>query len=108
MKHPAYNQLRPVTQSAAVVLCANPSYSSLDGTNTWVIRAPEDSRSIVIDPGPDDEGHLNIVHNKAEEVALVLITHRHQDHADSIDRFRQLTGRRCEVLILPTVGVRNH
>ena len=92
MKHPAYNQLRPVTQSAAVVLCANPSYSSLDGTNTWVIRAPEDSRSIVIDPGPDDEGHLNIVHNKAEEVALVLITHRHQDHADSIDRFRQLTG----------------
>lgn len=92
MKHPAYSQLRPVTPSAAVVLCDNPSYGSLEGTNTWVIRSAEDPRSIVIDPGPEDEGHLNIVNNKAADVALVLITHRHQDHADAINRFRQLTG----------------
>ncbi|MEJ5928757.1 MBL fold metallo-hydrolase [Corynebacterium sp. H128] len=92
MEHPAYSQLRPVTESAAVVLCPNPGYSSLEGTNTWVIRAPEDAASIVIDPGPEDEGHLNVVQQKAGNVALTLITHRHHDHADSIDRFRQLSG----------------
>lgn len=92
MEHPAYSQLRPVTESTAVVLCPNPSYSSLEGTNSWIIRGPEDKVSVVIDPGPEDEGHLNVLHQKAAEVALILITHRHHDHADSIDRFRQLTG----------------
>lgn len=92
MQHPAYSQLRPVTPSAAVVLCPNPGYSSLEGTNSWVIRAPEDPRSIVIDPGPADEGHLNVLHAKADEVGVVLLTHRHHDHADGAQRFRQLTG----------------
>lgn len=92
MEHPAYSQLRPVTPSASVVLCPNPGYSSLEGTNSWVIRASEDSRSIVIDPGPEDEGHLNVLNAKGEEVGLILLTHRHHDHADGATRFRQLTG----------------
>lgn len=92
MEHPAYSQLRPVTPSASVVLCPNPGYAALEGTNSWVIRAPEDTHSIVIDPGPADEGHLNVLHTKAAEVGLVLLTHRHHDHADGAHRFRQLTG----------------
>lgn len=92
MEHPAYSQLRPVTPSAAVVLCPNPSYSSLEGTNSWVIRAPEDPRSIVVDPGPEDEGHLNVLHAKAGDIALILLTHRHDDHAAGALRLRQLTG----------------
>lgn len=92
MEHPAYSQLRPVTESASVVLCPNPGYGSLEGTNSWVIRAPEDEKSIVIDPGPEDEGHLNVLHSKAQEVGLTLLTHRHHDHADGASRFRQLTG----------------
>ncbi|GAA1472912.1 MBL fold metallo-hydrolase [Corynebacterium felinum] len=92
MEHPAYSQLRPVTPSASVVLCPNPGYAALEGTNSWVIRAPGDPRSIVIDPGPADEGHLNVLNNKASEVGLILLTHRHHDHADGAHRFRQLTG----------------
>lgn len=92
MKHPAYSQLRPVTPSVGVVLCANPSYAALEGTNTWIIRAGEDDKAIVVDPGPEDEGHLNVVRGKAGEVGLTLLTHRHYDHADSADRFRQLTN----------------
>jgi len=92
MKHPAYSQLRPVTASAAVVLAPNPSYAALEGTNSWVIRDPEDEYSIVVDPGPEDEGHLNVLQSKAEKVALILLTHRHHDHADGAERFRQLTG----------------
>ncbi|QPK83395.1 MBL fold metallo-hydrolase [Corynebacterium qintianiae] len=92
MQHPAYSQLRPVTASASVVLCPNPSYAALEGTNSWVISGPEDEFSIVIDPGPEDEGHLNVLSAKAEKVALILLTHRHHDHADGAQRFRQLTG----------------
>lgn len=92
MEHPAYSQLRQVTASAGVVLCDNPSYTALEGTNTWIIKAPEDDRAIVVDPGPEDEGHLNVVTAKAGEVALIIVTHRHDDHADGAQRLRQLTG----------------
>ncbi|AGF71341.1 MBL fold metallo-hydrolase [Corynebacterium halotolerans] len=92
MEHPAYSQLRPVTDSVSVVLCPNPGYAALEGTNSWVVRAAEDERSIVIDPGPEDEGQLNVLGAKAAGVGLVLLTHRHHDHADGASRFRQLTG----------------
>lgn len=92
MEHPAYSQLRPVTRSASVVLCPNPGYTALEGTNSWVIRAPGDTASIVIDPGPAEEGHLNVLNAKADPVALTLLTHRHDDIADGAARFRQLNG----------------
>lgn len=92
MEHPAYSELRPVVPGVGVVLCPNPGYASLEGTNSWVIRDPEDEYSIVVDPGPEDEGHLNVLHRKADKVALILLTHRHGDHADGAQRFRQLTG----------------
>lgn len=92
MEHPAYSQLRPVTPSVGVVLCDNPSYTALEGTNTWIVRANEDSKAIVVDPGPEDEGHLNVVTAKAGEVALILVTHRHDDHASGAQRLRQITG----------------
>lgn len=91
MEHPAYSQLRPVSPSVSVVLCPNPGYAALEGTNSWVVRAEGDSRSIVIDPGPEDEGHLNVLNSKANEVGLILLTHRHHDHADGAPRFYQLT-----------------
>ncbi len=92
MEHPAYSQLRPITPSVGVVLCPNPSYASLEGTNAYIVKAEGDQRSIVVDPGPEDEGHLNVLHRYAGDVALILLTHRHDDHADGAHRFRQMTG----------------
>ena len=92
MEHPAYSQLRPVTPHVGVVLAMNPSYAALEGTNSWLVRDPDDEFSIVVDPGPEDEGHLNVLQNKGDKVALILLTHRHHDHADGAQRFRQLTG----------------
>ena len=34
---------------------------TLDGTNTWVLREPGAERSIVVDPGPLDDAHLDAV-----------------------------------------------
>jgi glyoxylase-like metal-dependent hydrolase (beta-lactamase superfamily II) len=43
------------------VLAPNASPMTLDGTNTWVLRAPGSRRSVVVDPGPPDPGHLDAV-----------------------------------------------
>lgn len=96
MKHPAYSQLRPVTPNVGVVLAPNPSYAALEGTNSWVIRGENDTVSVVVDPGPQDEGHLNVLNTKATEggaeIGVVLLTHRHADHANGAQRFRQISG----------------
>ena len=52
--------LRAVTPSASVLLAPNPSPMTLEGTNTWLLRAgaAELDGYIVIDAGPPDEAHL--------------------------------------------------
>src|SRR5574340_89254 len=88
--HPAYARLRQVTPSAAVVLAENPGMMTLDGTNTWILRAPGRDECIVVDPGPEDEAHLHRI--AAVPVALTLISHRHDDHTGGVARFAELTG----------------
>jgi glyoxylase-like metal-dependent hydrolase (beta-lactamase superfamily II) len=88
---PIYEELRPVTPLASVVLQRNPSPMTLEGTNTWVLRAPDARTCIVIDPGEEDEEHLLRV-AELGPVALVLLTHRHHDHAGGARRFAELTG----------------
>ncbi len=80
-----------MTVQATSVRADNPGIMTLDGTNTWVLRA-SGGRSVVVDPGPDDADHLAAVLAEAGEVALVLYTHWHPDHTDAIDRFAELTG----------------
>lgn len=89
MTHPAYGVLRPVTASASVLLAENPSIMTLDGTNTWLLRAPDSSSCVVVDPGPDDEAHLRRVAEHGP-VAQVLLTHGHPDHAEGARRFAEL------------------
>ncbi|NEW47856.1 MBL fold metallo-hydrolase [Nocardia cyriacigeorgica] len=93
LTHPAYGQLRQVTPSAAVLLADNPGQMTLDGTNTWILRAPEASGYVVVDPGPKQRSHIEaIVKATGGDIALTLITHRHSDHTDGIDRLVKLTG----------------
>ena len=91
MSHPAYGVLRPVTPLASVLLARNPSPMTLEGTNTWVLRSSDATACIVVDPGEDDEGHLRRVAAHGP-VALVLLTHRHHDHAGGARRFAALTN----------------
>jgi glyoxylase-like metal-dependent hydrolase (beta-lactamase superfamily II) len=84
------------TDRARCVLAPNPSPMTLDGTNTWVLAEPGAEQALVIDPGPEDEGHLRrVVHTVAaagRRVALVLLTHGHPDHAEGARRFAELSG----------------
>jgi len=78
------------------VLAPNPSLMTLDGTNTWLIAEPGSATAIVIDPGPDDEGHLQRIYAVAAErgqrVADIVLTHRHLDHSAGAPRLAELTG----------------
>ena len=62
------------------VLAPNPGPMTLEGTNTWLLAAPG-GRTVVVDPGPDDPGHLARVRSAAGHAALVLLTHGHPDHS---------------------------
>lgn len=92
MTHPAYETLRQVTATASVVLAANPGPMTLDGTNTWILRASDAEAAIVVDPGPDDEAHLSAVLDACGRVATILLTHGHPDHSEGARRLHERSG----------------
>ena len=84
------------TPRATCLLAPNPSPMTLDGTNTWLIAEPDSPSVVVVDPGPDDEGHLRRVHAAAvagdRRVATILLTHGHPDHSAGAARLAELAG----------------
>ena len=64
------------------------------GTNTWLIDA--DTAWIVIDPGPDDPGHLAAIETRlgGKPVGVILVTHSHSDHLPLAAMLAERTGAR--------------
>jgi glyoxylase-like metal-dependent hydrolase (beta-lactamase superfamily II) len=71
------------------VLAPNPGVRELEGTNTWIVG---DAPAIVIDPGPDDEGHLREVSAVAGRIGVIVLTHDHPDHAPGAEPLSRMTG----------------
>lgn len=84
---------------AALVRAPNPGPMTLEGTNTWVLRAGPGDPAVVVDPGPLDEGHLAAVAAYAP-IGFVLLTHNHPDHTDGVARLVELTG----AVVVPTAA----
>lgn len=63
-----------------VVVADNPGPMTLDGTRSYVLGTSE---VVLIDPGPDDAGHLAALEAAVADrpVVRVLLTHAHADHA---------------------------
>jgi glyoxylase-like metal-dependent hydrolase (beta-lactamase superfamily II) len=76
-----------------IVTAANASPLTLEGTNTYLVGAP---RALAIDPGPDDPAHvarvLECARAAGREVALILVTHAHDDHLGAARRLSRETG----------------
>jgi glyoxylase-like metal-dependent hydrolase (beta-lactamase superfamily II) len=81
-----------MSEFAQLVKADNPGIMTLDGTNTWILRGPGATSSVVVDPGPNDETHVANIVAAAGDVELVLFTHHHFDHTECIDRLVELTG----------------
>ena len=91
LEHPAYGLLRPVTETASVLLCDNPGLLTLDGTNTWVLQGPGSAEMVIVDPGPEDDEHIDRIAGLGK-IPLVLISHKHEDHTGAIDKIVDRTG----------------
>jgi len=58
---------------------------TLEGTNTYLVGSDP---CWVIDPGPDDKDHIDLVRTEAEDrggIGGVLLTHTHRDHSGGVD-----------------------
>jgi glyoxylase-like metal-dependent hydrolase (beta-lactamase superfamily II) len=77
------------------ILAPNPGVMTGPGTNTYLVGIDEVA---VIDPGPDDPGHIDAIVGASmrERVRWVLLTHTHPDHSPGTARLVKQTG--AEVL----------
>jgi glyoxylase-like metal-dependent hydrolase (beta-lactamase superfamily II) len=78
------------------IVAPNPSSMTLDGTNTYVVGNSGSGACIVIDPGPKSAIHFDrvesVLHTSDAEVAMVLVTHHHRDHAAAAQTWAEKWG----------------
>ncbi len=69
------------------IVANNPGPFTFKGTNTYLVGRGDVA---VIDPGPDDETHLDAITAAldGERISHILITHTHRDHTDAVARLK--------------------
>lgn len=69
---------------------------TLQGTNTYVISAPNADTAVIVDPGEEavQEDQLAAIRDFLGEktVELILVTHHHHDHTGAVNAFHQAFG----------------
>ena len=71
------------------ITAGNPGPFTLDGTRTWLL-----GDTVVIDPGPAIPSHISAVAEAQPRVEIILLTHRHEDHAPGAVELKRRTGAR--------------
>ena len=71
------------------IVAPNPSPMTYWGTNTYLIEGPEGLT--VLDPGPDDAGHVQVI-LAVGTIRRILLSHTHSDHVDAVPALRAATG----------------
>lgn len=92
------------------ILAPNPSPYTFTGTQTYLVGNAGDVA--VIDPGPDDPGHIAAIMEALGDDRLVAImcTHTHRDHSPAAKPLAALTGAPivgCAPLMLKVDGPRS-
>lgn len=97
---PEAGRLDRVAPRIRRLVAPNPGPFTFTGTCTYVAGEGEVA---VIDPGPDDPGHLDrlLAALGAERIGLIVVTHTHRDHSPGAARLKALTG-------APVVGAGPH
>ncbi len=103
-----YEKLETLELGVARVLAHNPSAFTYYGTQTYLAGEREVA---VIDPGPDDPGHIDAIVEAIGDrvIAAILCTHTHRDHSPAAAPLAKRTGAPiigCAPLALETVGPR--
>jgi glyoxylase-like metal-dependent hydrolase (beta-lactamase superfamily II) len=87
----AVTQLSPLVRR---LTCPNPGVFTGPGTNTYLIGRRASGDVVVLDPGPDDEGHIKAICKAAPAngVRTIVVTHTHPDHAPGVAPLKAATG----------------
>jgi len=101
------SNIAPGHPEIELLVAPNPGPMTLEGTNTYLYGS---GPCAVIDPGPEDAGHLAAVIAAARErdgVGTILLTHGHGDHADgaeSLASAAEAAGGARPPVVLPADG----
>lgn len=81
----------PVVPGISRIVANNPSLMTYHGTNTYLIEV--DDGFVVLDPGPDDDGHLKDILTATQgQVSAILLSHTHSDHLGATAALKAHTG----------------
>ncbi|EKF41310.1 beta-lactamase-like protein [Nitratireductor indicus C115] len=88
---PAYGRAVEAGPGVLRLTVNNPSPFTFHGTNSYVVGT---SSLAVIDPGPDDDAHLEALLKAIDgrPVSHVLVSHTHRDHSPLAARLAEITG----------------
>lgn len=88
---PAHGEAIPVADGVVRVTVNNPGPFTFQGTNSYIIG--RDSLA-VIDPGPDDDAHLQalLAAIGGRPVSHIFVSHTHADHSPLAAKLKQATG----------------
>ncbi len=87
---PTYGVPIPEAPGIVRVVAPNPGPMTQHGTNSWILAHADGAT--VIDPGPDDPGHIAALLAAAGPIARILLTHGHADHAGAAPALRDASG----------------
>lgn len=90
---PVYDRAVPVGPGILRVTANNPGPFTSWGTNTYIVGT---GTLAVIDPGPDDSGHLRLLLSIIGDrpVSHIFVSHTHRDHSALVESLKAATGAR--------------
>lgn len=90
---PAYGEAVAIAKGVARLTVNNPSPFTFHGTNSYILGT---DTLAVIDPGPDDDAHLEALIRAiaGRPVSHIFVSHTHRDHSPLAARLKALTGAR--------------
>lgn len=90
---PKYGHAVELSPLLRRVTCNNPGPFTFTGTNTFIVGR---GTVAIVDPGPDDGGHLAAIlrATSGETVSHILVTHTHADHSPLAAKLAEATGAR--------------
>ena len=91
MAEPPYERAEEVAPGVRRILAGNPSPFTFEGTETYLVGTAEIA---VIDPGPDDQRHIDAILAAVVggRVSAILCTHTHRDHSPASRALAAATG----------------
>ncbi|MDJ0932356.1 MBL fold metallo-hydrolase [Breoghania sp.] len=97
---PRYGEAVALSPLVARMTAPNASPFTFHGTNTYLVGERD---LAVIDPGPEDEGHIRAIlaATAGRSISHIVVTHTHRDHSPGARLLKAHTG-------APIVGAAEH